>query len=99
MNADKDEANRAGDVLAEFADGTGGTVHNDNDFEEGLKELAGRPEYVYVLGFSPDNLKFDGSYHGLKVKLNGGAKLDIEARHGYWARAAPSIRRRPQRRN
>jgi VWFA-related protein len=85
MNADKDEAYRAGDVLAELADGTGGKVHNDNDFEGGLKELAGRPEYVYVLGFSPDNLKLDGSYHGLKVKLNDGAKFEIEARRGYWA--------------
>ncbi len=60
-------------------------MHNDNDFEGGLKELAGRPEYVYVLGFSPDNLKFDGTYHGLKVKLKEPAKLDIEARRGYWA--------------
>jgi hypothetical protein len=50
-----------------------------------LKELAGRPEYVYVLGFSPDNLKNDGSYHGLKVKLKQDAKFEIEARRGYWA--------------
>ena len=80
-----DEAARSSDILAELADGTGGTVHNDNGFEEGLKELAGRPEFVYVLGFSPDNLKFDGSYHGLKVKLTKEAKFDIEARRGYWA--------------
>jgi VWFA-related protein len=85
LQADQDEAARSGDVLAELADGTGGTVHNDNGFEEGLKELAGRPKYVYVLGFSPDNLKFDGTYHGLKVKLKEPAKFDIEARRGYWA--------------
>jgi VWFA-related protein len=90
LQADQDEAARSGDVLAELADGTGGTVRNNNDFEGGLKELAGRPEYVYVLGFSPDNLKFDGSYHGLKVKLRepakfDGVKLDVEARRGYWA--------------
>jgi VWFA-related protein len=85
LQADQDEAARSGDVLAELADGTGGTVHNDNDVEGGLKQLAGRPEYVYVLGFSPDNLKFDGSYHGLKVRLKEAAKFDIEARRGYWA--------------
>jgi VWFA-related protein len=85
LQAEQDEASRSGDILAELADGTGGTVHNDNAFEGGLKELAGRPEYVYVLGFSPDNLKFDGSYHGLKVKLKEPAKFDIEARRGYWA--------------
>jgi VWFA-related protein len=83
--ADREEATESGHILAELAYGTGGTVHNDNDFEEGLKELAARPEFLYVLGFSPDNLKNDGSYHGLKVKLKDGAKFDIEARRGYWA--------------
>jgi VWFA-related protein len=84
-NAERDEIFQSSNILAELAYGTGGTVHADNDFEEGLKELAGRPEVVYVLGFSPDNLKNDGSYHGLKVKLKEGAKLDVEARRGYWA--------------
>ncbi|HEY6344075.1 MAG TPA: VWA domain-containing protein [Bryobacteraceae bacterium] len=83
--ADRDELSRSSDLLAELAYGTGGRVHNDNAFEEGLMQLAGRPEYVYVLGFSPDNLKFDGSYHGLKVKIKEEAKFDIEARRGYWA--------------
>ena len=85
QTAEREEGTEAGNILAELAYGTGGTVHNDNDFEGGLKQLAGRPEYLYVLGFSPDNLKYDGSYHGLKVKLKDGAKLDVEARRGYWA--------------
>ena len=85
LQTDQAEEFRRGDILAELADGTGGTVHHDNAFEEGLRELAGRPEYVYVLGFSPDNLKNDGSYHALKVKLKEAAKLDVEARRGYWA--------------
>ena len=85
MNAERDELFQEGDVLAEFAYATGGTVHNDNDFEGGLKQLAGRPEYVYVLGFSPDNLKYDGSYHGLKVKVKEATGDEIEARRGYWA--------------
>jgi VWFA-related protein len=91
MQADSAEASQAQDLLAELAYGTGGTFfHNDNGLAEGLDELAARPEYVYVLGFSPDNLKFDGSYHGLKVTLkNGasvhGANLKVAARRGYWA--------------
>jgi VWFA-related protein len=83
--ADREELSVSSDVLAELAYGTGGRVHNDNAFEEGLEQLAGRPEYVYVLGFSPDNLKFDGSYHGLKVKIKEEPRFDIEARRGYWA--------------
>ena len=85
--AERDEVARATDLLSELADGTGGTVHNDNDFEGGLTQLAARPEFVYVLGFSPDSLKFDGSYHGLKVRLKESAKYEIEARRGYWAPA------------
>jgi VWFA-related protein len=83
---ESDAASLAQDLLGEVAAGTGGTFfHNNNGLEEGLKELAARPEYVYVLGFSPDNLKLDGSYHGLKVTLKNGAGLTAEARRGYWA--------------
>jgi VWFA-related protein len=68
-------ASQADDVLAEIADGTGGTFfHNDNDLKGGLNTLAARPEYAYILGFSPSNLKFDGSYHGLKVKVKNSRK-------------------------
>ena len=68
--ADREAATQADDVLAEMANGTGGTFfHNDNDLKRGLDLIAARPEYVYVLGFSPQDLKFDGAYHGLKVSL------------------------------
>jgi VWFA-related protein len=91
MQADIAAASQAQDLLGELAAGTGGTFfHNDNALAEGLDELAAAPEYIYMLGFSPDNLKFDGSYHGLKVTLKSGAavntaNLKIEARRGYWA--------------
>ena len=46
------------DVMAELADGSGGTYfHNSNDLEAGFKELATAPEYVYVLELSLDNEK------------------------------------------
>lgn len=79
-------ATEADDVLAELADGTGGTFfHNDNRLKEGLNHLAARPEYVYVLAFSPQDLKFDGSYHALKVALRESSGLTLQARRGYWA--------------
>jgi hypothetical protein len=74
------------DVLAELADGTGGTFfHNDNGLKEGLNILAARPEYVYVLGYSPDNLKFDGAYHNLKVTVKSAGNPALQFRRGYWA--------------
>jgi VWFA-related protein len=83
------EASQADDVLGELADGTGGTFfHNDNGLKEGLNLLAARPEYIYVLGFSPQDLKYDGSYHTLKVKVGNLPNLrnaTLQVRRGYWA--------------
>jgi VWFA-related protein len=85
---EQDAAMRSNDVLAELADGTGGTFfHNGNDRKQGLNLLAARPEYVYVLGFSPRDLKYDGAYHSLKVALKVTAKSNLipQTRRGYWA--------------
>jgi len=74
------------EVLAEFAYGTGGVFfHNNNDLFEGFNRVAARPEFVYVLGFSPQNLKLDGRLHSLKVALRNSNKLDLQARTGYYA--------------
>ena len=74
------------DVLAEFADGTGGTFyHNRNDIDQGLLQAAAEPEASYVLGFSPQNLKLDGKYHHLKVSFSAKQKWTLQARHGYFA--------------
>ena len=73
-------------ILAELAAGTGGTFYqNSNDLDEGFRRLAAAPEYVYLLGFSPQNLKLDGSFHSLRVTLKNGGGVTIQARHGYYA--------------
>jgi VWFA-related protein len=83
------EATTVSDVLGEMAYGTGGSFfENNNDFDEGLRRLATPPEVLYHLGFSPQNLKTDGSYHGLKVVLKAASKVpgaDLNARKGYYA--------------
>jgi len=69
--------------LSELADGTGGTFfHNSNDLDTGLLGLVAAPEHVYLIDISPANLKPDGAYHRLKVKVNQPG-LQIQARHGY----------------
>ncbi|MGB7722135.1 MAG: VWA domain-containing protein [Bryobacteraceae bacterium] len=73
-------------LLAELAAGTGGTFfQNSNDLDEGFRRLAAAPEYVYLLGFSPQNLKLDGSFHSLRVTLKNGGNVSIQARRGYYA--------------
>jgi VWFA-related protein len=74
------------DLLEVLADGTGGVFfRNNNDFDEGFRRVAGTPEYSYVLAFVPQNLKLDGSFHSLKVKLKDPQKLTLQARRGYYA--------------
>jgi VWFA-related protein len=78
------EVSAQGEVMAEFAYGTGGTYfHNSNDLDEGFRRTADPPEYIYVLGFSPQ--KLDGKFHKLKVTFSGPEKLTLQAREGYYA--------------
>jgi VWFA-related protein len=83
--AHADQMNLNEDVMAELADGTGGTYfHNNNDLENGLKRLAAAPEVVYLLALSLKDVKHDGSYHSLKVKVSR-KELKTQARRGYFA--------------
>jgi VWFA-related protein len=73
-------------VLVSLATQTGGVYfHNSNDYDAGFRRTGGLPETAYVLTFSPQNLKYDGSFHKLKVTLANPSKLTLQARHGYFA--------------
>jgi VWFA-related protein len=79
-------ASMQADILAEMASGTGGSFfQNSNDYDEGFKRLAAAPEYIYLLGFTPQNLKNDGSFHALRVTLKPSNNLNVQARRGYYA--------------
>jgi VWFA-related protein len=74
------------EVLAQLADGTGGTFfHDRNDVDEGLREAGAAPAMTYLLGFSPQNMKLDGSLHTIKVSFVHKTNYKIQARHGYFA--------------
>lgn len=73
-------------VLLDLSDGTGGLAfHNNNDLDAGFRTTAGTPDVSYLLGFTPNNLKFDGKFHVLKVKLAGKDKYVVQARRGFYA--------------
>jgi VWFA-related protein len=73
-------------LLTEFAADTGGYYfHNNNDLAEGFRRISTTPEVYYLLGFQPQNLKLDGSFHGIKVAVESKAGFAIEARRGYYA--------------
>ena len=74
------------EILNDLASGTGGTFyHNRNDIDVALRQAVAAPVASYLLGFSPQNLKLNGSFHALKVALTGKQKFDIQARRGYYA--------------
>jgi VWFA-related protein len=85
------EATLQSDVMASLAEGTGGTFyHGTNDYDEGIARTAAAPEYLYILGFSPLDLKLDGKYHTLKVTLKNPRQpsvhgADLQVRKGYYA--------------
>jgi VWFA-related protein len=71
-------------VLAELADGTGGTfVHNNNNFDAGMANLLSGPEYLYLMTFSTAGVKPNGSYHKLDVKVAKDG-LSVQSRRGYF---------------
>jgi len=73
-------------VMAETASATGGRFfENSNDLDDGFARAAEAPEYIYVLGFAPENLKLDGKYHTLRVSVRNSKGIALEARRGYYA--------------
>ena len=79
------EAEANTDELLALAEDTGGTANRNNDFDGGVRKAAAAPEYLYLLGFVPQDLKLDGSFHTLKVIVNSSQKASLQVRRGYWA--------------
>ncbi|HKS97018.1 MAG TPA: VWA domain-containing protein, partial [Terriglobia bacterium] len=73
-------------VPAELAAATGGeAIHNTNDLAAGLSSVSAPPAVYYTLAYSPTDLKPDGRFHALKIKLANRRGLIVDARQGYFA--------------
>jgi VWFA-related protein len=80
------QESRQSDVLWSVANGTGGQgFANSNDLAAGFRRLVAAPETSYLIGFVPQNLKYDGRFHSLKVELTSKEKYAIQARSGFYA--------------
>ena len=80
------QESRQSDVLWSMANGTGGQgFANSNDLAGGFRRLVAAPETSYLIGFVPQNLKYDGHFHSLKVALTSKEKYAIQARSGFYA--------------
>ncbi len=80
------ETNQA--VMLDASSGTGGVfVHDSNDYDGGFRAAGALAEVAYLLSFSPQNLKYNGKYHALRVELLNARGLAVQARKGYYAPA------------
>ena len=89
---------RGRDSLYTMASETGGQLlQNSNDMNEHLETLQEQTALVYLLTYSPAELKNPGRYHSLKVKVKAsGAQVSFRA--GYfeprpWSKLTPMERR------
>ena len=85
-----ESAQRQTDGMQALALDTGGIFfNNNNDLEAGFRKTSGLPDAYYLLAFSPQNLKLDGAFHPIQVKLVGIKVLQVQARKGYYAPRKP----------
>jgi VWFA-related protein len=74
------------EVLADLADSTGGFYfRNNNDLDAGLRQTAAEPGVSYLLAFVPADLKNDGRFHTVNVKMLTKEKYTVQARRGFFA--------------
>lgn len=89
MQMKTDALKQDSDVLWAIARGTGGVFfQNNNDLDAGFRMAGTLDRSSYLLAFSPSNLKRNGRYHRLEIKLAPSARsrdLVLQARHGYFA--------------
>jgi VWFA-related protein len=79
------------DGMKSLALDTGGIFfNNSNDLEAGFHKSAALPESFYLLAFSPQNLKLDGTFHPIQVRLVLPKGLSVQARRGYFAPTKPN---------
>lgn len=80
-------------LLSDISEVTGGrsfTIDNPNDLPDVASKIGMELRNQYVLAYRPDNVRRDGKWHKIKIKLRipkGLPPLSVYARTGYYAPA------------
>jgi VWFA-related protein len=73
------------DTMNLFAGKTGGKAfYVINDMEAAIKTIEQDDEVTYMLGFYPQDVKLDGTFHSLSVKVTRPG-VEVRSRKGYFA--------------
>lgn len=70
---------------------TGGfAFHDTNAIRGSIRQTIDASRVTYQLGFYPDDVNWDGSFHTVRVKVNR-PDVHLQAREGYFALAEPKV--------
>jgi VWFA-related protein len=84
---------------ASLALDTGGfVVKNTNDLAGGINRVSNESRVYYLLGYNPSDLRRDGKFRKIEVKVKGdrGKGLAVRARRGYYAPREPGAEPPPK---
>jgi VWFA-related protein len=79
---------------------TGGfVVKNSNDLSGGIRRVSNESRAYYLLGYNPTDLRRDGKFRRIEVKLRPpkGKGLSVRARRGYYAPLEGQVAQAPKR--
>ena len=81
----REELRRELGTLRTFAEVTGGAaLVGTNDFDAGFRRIVVENSSYYVLGYHPAELKHDGKFHDITVRVKRPG-VQVRARRGYYA--------------
>jgi VWFA-related protein len=81
----REELRRQIGTLRTFSEVTGGlALVGTNDFAGGFRRIVQDNSAYYVLGYHPPEIKHDGKFHNISVRVKRPG-LEVRARRGYYA--------------
>jgi VWFA-related protein len=86
-----DEADRAFNQIAMelLARDTGGhAFYNTNGLSEAMAQAVDEGSHFYTLAYAPSNLKMDGKFRRIELKMASGGRYKLAYRRGYYAENA-----------
>ncbi len=87
LSQKRDDFSESQDSLNALAVDTGGKfLRNSNDIKHLLNTLMEENSEYYLLGFQPEDDKWDGKFHKIKVAVRNRPDLTVITRKGYLAR-------------
>ncbi len=76
-------------LMTESADSTGGAAtYNNNGITAATENIISHDGDFYTLSYAPDDLKFDGKWHRISIKLSN-PKYHLSYRQGYFDDSPP----------